>query len=56
MDYSIQHPNVAFEKFSSMNARDALQISWEKLVRQLNDMQSSGQSEKNVKSWKEVGR
>lgn len=56
VDYLIQHPNVASGKFSSMNARDALQGSWEELVRQLNDMRSSGQSEKNVKSWKEVGR
>lgn len=38
-----------------MNARDALQGSWEELVKQLNEMRSNGQSEKNVKSWKEVG-
>jgi len=55
VDYLIQHPNVASGKFMKMNARDALQGSWEELVGQLNEMRSSGQSEKNVKSWKEVG-
>jgi len=55
VDYLIQHPNVATGKFMKMNARDALQGSWEELVRQLNEMRSNGQSEKNVKSWKEVG-
>lgn len=38
-----------------MNARDALQGSWEELVGKLIEMRSSGQSEKNVKSWKVVG-
>lgn len=54
VDYLIQHPNVASGKFFTINARDALQGSWEELVKELNEMRSVGQSEKNVKSWKEV--
>lgn len=37
-----------------MNPRDVLQRSWEELVKQLNEIRSTGQSEKNVKSWKEI--
>jgi len=55
VDYMLQHPNLASGKFFKMNSKDALQGSWEELVKELNEMRSNGQSEKNVKSWKEVG-
>ncbi|XP_015377081.1 PREDICTED: uncharacterized protein LOC107171355 [Diuraphis noxia] len=56
VDYMLQHPNLASGKFFKMNSRDALQGSWEELVKELNEMRSNGQSEKNVKSWKESWR
>lgn len=46
VDYMLQHPNLASGKFFKMNSRDALQGSWEELVKQLNEMRSNGQSEK----------
>lgn len=55
VDYMLQHPNLASGKFFKINSRNALQGSWEELVKELNEMRSNGQSGKNVKSWKEVG-
>lgn len=48
VDYMLQHPNLGSGKFFKMNSRDALQGSWEELVKQLNEMRSNGQSEKTL--------
>lgn len=54
VDYLIQHPEVATGKFTTLNAKNKLQGSWEKLATHLNNMRNSNQAIKNVKSWKEV--
>lgn len=54
VDYLIQHPEVATGKFTTLNAKNYLQGSWEELSTHLNSMRNSTQSIKNAKSWKEV--
>jgi len=54
VDYLTQHPEVATGKFTTLNAKDKLQGSWEELSANLNSMKNSNQAIKNVKSWKEV--
>lgn len=54
VDYLVQHPEVASGKFTTLNAKNVLQGSWEELALNLNNMRNSNQAIKNVKSWKEV--
>lgn len=53
MTYLEKHPHVALSKFTTMNAKEHLQGSWEELTDSLNSLVPNGKA-KDVKSWKTV--
>ncbi|GAB1864069.1 hypothetical protein CAJAP_05148 [Camponotus japonicus] len=46
-----QHPYMASGKFSTMNANENMQDSWEALADYLNSLSTDGKK-KDVRSWK----
>lgn len=53
ISYLEKHPEVASEKFTTMNAHDSLEKRWQDLATHLNSLVPQGK-EKDVKSWKTV--
>ncbi|XP_025161361.1 uncharacterized protein LOC112590047 [Harpegnathos saltator] len=55
ISYLEKNPHVAQGKFTTMNAKEHLQGSWEELTQLLNSMVPNGKA-KDVKSWKTTWR
>ncbi|EFN88210.1 hypothetical protein EAI_10397 [Harpegnathos saltator] len=51
VNYFVQHPHVATNKFQTLHANADLRGSWEQLVAHLNTMERNGKS-KDITSWK----